>query len=223
MKAHNTPTVPAATEPVISARRYSILFKAQYAYSAQIRSMEKGKRYKLEIEKSTPKKEKQGWKKEKKLQRTKERRGGHDWVVYDKPSIDDDGKQRKRKKKSRKVRGKTKKMKPPRDESSSSEVSSSEGEPQWVESTSHITEKEIPPSSVPKRDDWMMTRLSPSSGSLVELTHRKKIDEDRKEDDIVCKVLCGCVVETISIGSFAMASWLPSCCVTWVSMTNCQS
>lgn len=81
--------------------------------------------------------------------------------------------ERKRKKKSKKHSKKVKKMKPSKHENNSDEADSSEDELQWVESTQS--------SCVPKREDWMMFQMSPSAGSLAELTRRKEV-EDKKKD-----------------------------------------
>ena len=106
--------------------------------------------------------------------------------------MEDELSKRKRKKKDKKHSSKTKKMK--RDRGISDEDASSEGELQWVESTSLIAKKDVTRTqssrehNTPKRDDWMTVPLSPSSGSLTELTHRKAIKEDRNEDLKVCTV-----------------------------------
>ena len=59
---------------------------------------------------------------------------------------------------------------------------SSEGELQWVESTGLATIQSSGEHRVPKRDNWMTVPLSPSSGSLTELAHRKTVEEDRNND-----------------------------------------
>ena len=63
-----------------------------------------------------------------------------------------------------------------RDKSVPDDDASCEGELQWVESTGAREHH------VPKRDGWMTVPLSPSSGSLTELAHRKSIKEDRSDD-----------------------------------------
>ena len=105
----------------------------------------------------------------------------------------EDGRERKRKKKSKKHSNKSKKMKRAKHESDSDEDGSSEGELQWVESTSHEGSTKTQPPNMPKREDWMMMHLSPSSGSLAELTRRKKVDEDKidvKEVRVTCIISC---------------------------------
>lgn len=81
--------------------------------------------------------------------------------------------ERKRKKKSKKHSKKVKKMKPSKHENNSDEADSSEDELQWVESTQS--------SCVPKREDWMMFQMSPSAGSLAELTRRKEVEDNKKD------------------------------------------
>ena len=83
--------------------------------------------------------------------------------------------ERKRKKKFKKHSSKTKKMKRDKSVPDDDVSSASEGELQWVESTGA---GEL---HVPKRDSWMTVPLSPSSGSLTELAHRKAIEEDRND------------------------------------------
>ena len=108
--------------------------------------------------------------------------------------MEDGTKERKRKKKSKKHSHKTKKVKRTKHESSNSDDNvSSEGELQWMESVNQEGSAKKQPPSVPKREDWMMMRLGPSSGSLAELTHRREVEEgDRsKKDAEVCRsVVC---------------------------------
>lgn len=89
--------------------------------------------------------------------------------------------ERKRKKKCKKYISKTKKRKRekcvPDDDSASSE-----GELQWVESTGPALVQSHVPKPRPKRDNWMTAPLSPSSGSLTELAHRKTVEDDRNDD-----------------------------------------
>ena len=101
--------------------------------------------------------------------------------------MEDDIKERKRKKKkSKKHSHKTKKMKRAKQESNSDEDGSSDGELQWVESTSFEDSTNKQPTSVPKREDWMTMHLGPSSGSLAELTHRRKLEEKKEDVTEVC-------------------------------------
>ena len=89
--------------------------------------------------------------------------------------------ERKRKKKCKKHSGKAKRRKRekfvPDDDDASSE-----GELQWVESTGPALLQSHVPKPRLKRDDWMTAPLSPSSGSLTELAHRKTIENDRNDD-----------------------------------------
>lgn len=100
--------------------------------------------------------------------------------------MEDDTKERKRKKKSKKRSHKLKKMKRAKKESNSDEDGSSEGELQWVDSTSLEDSTKKQSSSVLKREDWMTTYLGPSSGSLAELTHRRKLEEEKEDVTEVC-------------------------------------
>ena len=80
-------------------------------------------------------------------------------------------------------------MKRAKQERNSDEDGSSDGELQWVESTSFEDSTEKQPTSVPMREDWMTMHLGPSSGSLAELTHRRKL-KDEKEDVTEVYMIC---------------------------------
>lgn len=101
--------------------------------------------------------------------------------------MEDDTKERKRKKKIKKHSHKTKKRKRAKQERNSDEDVSSDGELQWVESTSLEDSTKKQPASVTKREDWMTMHLGPSSGSLAELTHRRKLEEEK---EVVTEVHC---------------------------------
>ena len=93
--------------------------------------------------------------------------------------------ERKRKKKYKKRSSKTKKIKRDRSPPGGGDDNvSSEGELQWVESTGPATSTSGVQSSedhVLKRDSWMTVPLSPSSGSLTELSRRKTVKEDKND------------------------------------------